>query len=136
MIPRKGCALRSAMNFLDNEANGTSVDHLIDRVAADPAERVRVLRRLLREAACRRLGLYPIPEGFKLSVVIPVYNEEQWVRELVRRVQAVPIPKEIVIVDDCSTDGTRDILRSLESDEVRVFYQERNGGKGAALREG
>jgi glycosyltransferase involved in cell wall biosynthesis len=124
------------MNYLDSDANGTAVDQLTDLVAADPAERVRVLQKLLGEAACRQLGIYPIPPGFKLSVVIPVYNEEQWVRELVRRVQAVPIPKEIIMVDDCSTDGTRAILQELASDEVRVFYQPRNQGKGAALREG
>ena len=113
-----------------------AVDSLIDRVAADPAERARLLQRLLGEAACRQLGIYPVPAGFKLSVVIPVYNEEQWVRELLRRVQAVPIPKEIIVVDDCSKDGTRAILRELASDVVRVFYQEVNQGKGAALREG
>src|SRR5262249_7920756 len=77
-----------------------------------------------------------IPPGFKLSVVIPVYNEERWVEQLVQRVQAVPIPKEIVLVDDCSTDGTRDILRRMESPEVRVIYQQGNQGKGDALREG
>jgi glycosyltransferase involved in cell wall biosynthesis len=124
------------MTFMDPIENGTAADQLLERVAADPAERVRVLQRLLGEPACRQLGIYPVPDGFKLSVVIPVYNEEQWVRELVRRVQAVPIPKEIVVVDDCSKDGTRAILKELESDEVRVFYQEVNQGKGAALREG
>jgi glycosyltransferase involved in cell wall biosynthesis len=115
---------------------GDGVDDLLERVAASPARRLAVLRRLLGEAACRKLGLYPIPDGFKLSVVIPVYNEEQWVRELVRRVQAVPIPKEVIVVDDCSTDGTRAILRELEAVGVRVLYQPRNRGKGAALREG
>lgn len=94
------------------------------------------LQELLGEPACRQLGVYPIPEGFKLSVVIPVYNEERWITEVVRRVQNVDIPKEIVIVDDCSTDGTRDILKTLESDDVRVYYQEKNQGKGAALRTG
>ncbi len=70
-------------------------------------------------------------------MVIPVYNERQWIRELVRRVAAVPIPKEILIVDDCSTDGTREILRDLERHgDVRVTYQPTNQGKGAALREG
>jgi glycosyltransferase involved in cell wall biosynthesis len=118
------------------EANGNGVDHLLDQVATSPTRRLAVLRRLLGEAACHKLGLYPIPDGFKLSVVIPVYNERQWVRELVRRVQAVPIPKEVLVVDDCSTDGTRDVLRELEAEGVRVFYQPYNQGKGAALREG
>ncbi len=82
------------------------------------------------------MGIYPIPKGFKLSVVIPVYNEERWLREVVRRVQAVPIPMEIIIVDDCSTDGTRAILGELEGEDLRIIYQPVNRGKGAALREG
>ncbi len=112
------------------------LDFLLEQLDESPEYRYPVLRRLLGEAACRKLGVYPIPDGFKLSVVIPVFNEEQWVRELIRRVQAVPIPKEIIVVDDCSTDGTRAILRELEGDEVRVFFQPVNQGKGAALREG
>ncbi len=118
------------------EIQSKDLDLLVEQLEDSPEARYPLLRRLLGEAACRKLGIYAIPEGFKLSVVIPVYNEEQWVRELVRRVQAVPVPKEIIIVDDCSTDGTRAILRELESDEVRVFFQPVNQGKGAALREG
>jgi glycosyltransferase involved in cell wall biosynthesis len=107
----------------------------IERLA--PAARLELLRALLGEAACRQLGLYPLPDGFKLSVVIPVYNEVQWLPELLRRVRAVPIPKEIIVVDDCSTDGTRDFLREVErDDDVRVLYQPVNRGKGAALRAG
>lgn len=113
-----------------------SADLLPDLLALPPAERVQVLQRLLGSAACRQIGIFPIPENFKLSVVIPVYNERQWVRELLRRVLEVPVPKEVILVDDFSTDGTRDILKTLESPEVRVFYQPKNGGKGAALREG
>jgi glycosyltransferase involved in cell wall biosynthesis len=101
-----------------------------------PQQRLALLHQLLGEAACRQLGIYPIPDGFKLSVVIPVYNEERWIREVVRRVQAVPIPKEIVIVEDCSKDNTHEILKELESNEIRVFYQPYNQGKGAALRRG
>jgi glycosyltransferase involved in cell wall biosynthesis len=102
-----------------------------------PDERVEVLRELLGESACRHLGVYPIPAGFKLSVVIPVYNEAQWLPEILRRVRAVPIPKEIVVVDDFSTDGTRDLLRQVEHDGgVCVLYQPANQGKGAALRAG
>ena len=101
-------------------------------------EKTELLQELLGKPACRQLGIYPIPEGFKLSVVIPVYNEERWLPELVRRVQAVNIPKELVLVDDFSTDGTHAILEQLkdEHDNVRVFYQEKNQGKGAALRRG
>jgi glycosyltransferase involved in cell wall biosynthesis len=124
------------MKGITLQANGNGVDHLLEQVAASPTKRLLVLRRLLGEAACHKLGIYPIPDGFKLSVVIPVYNERQWVRQLVARVQAVPIPKEIIVVDDCSSDGTRDILRELEAEDVRVVYQPHNQGKGAALREG
>jgi glycosyltransferase involved in cell wall biosynthesis len=88
--------------------------------------------------------------AFRLSVVMPVYNERLTLPEILERVQAVAIPKEIVIVDDGSTDGTREVLRRLEADlaearrggtfdeknEIRVFYQDRNQGKGAALRRG
>ncbi len=93
-------------------------------------------RHWLGETACRQLGIYPVPEGLKLSVVIPTYNEEQTIAELVRRVRAVRIPKEILVVDDCSTDGTRDVLAELDGDDLRVFHHERNRGKGAALRTG
>lgn len=101
-------------------------------------EQIRKLHELLGEPACRQLGIYPIPIGFKLSVVIPVYNEERWIREVIRRVQAVPIPKELVIVDDCSKDNTRAILKDIaaQHDNIHVHLQEVNQGKGAALREG
>ncbi len=73
----------------------------------------------------------------KLSVVMPVYNESKTIREIVRRVRDVPIDKEILIVDDGSTDGTRDILRELDGqDGVRVFLQPVNQGKGAAVSVG
>jgi glycosyltransferase involved in cell wall biosynthesis len=103
---------------------------------ADPAARVALARQLLGEPACRQLGIFPVPPGTKLSVVIPVFNEERWLVEVLRRVKATPFPKEIIVVDDCSTDGTRAILQGLDDDEIRVIYQPKNQGKGAALREG
>ena len=73
----------------------------------------------------------------KLSVVIPAYNEAKTIEEIVRQVQAVPVDKEILIVDDGSTDGTRDILRGMDGrDGIRVFLQPENRGKGAAVSVG
>jgi len=111
------------------------LDRVVDGL--HPVDRVDLLHKLLGEGACRQLGIFPIPNGFKLSVVIPVYNEERWLPELLRRVREVPINKEIVIVDDFSTDSTRQILKRYENeDDINVIYQPQNCGKGAALREG
>lgn len=108
----------------------------IEAISRDPDQRLRVLHALLGEGVCRQMGIVPIPDGFKLSVVIPVYNERQWIREVVRRVEETPIPKEIVLVDDCSTDGTREMLAEFAERGHKVVYQETNQGKGAALRRG
>lgn len=72
----------------------------------------------------------------KLSVVIPVYNEKDTIVRLLEEVRAVPIAKEIILVDDCSNDGTREILAGVTDDTTRVVLHERNMGKGAALRSG
>ncbi len=73
----------------------TQLDRLVDDL--HPVDRVELLQKLLGDGACRQLGIYPIPNGFKLSVVIPVFNEERWLMELVRRVRDVPIPKEFYL---------------------------------------
>ncbi|MBM2812996.1 MAG: hypothetical protein HW416_3755, partial [Chloroflexi bacterium] len=72
----------------------------------------------------------------RLTIVIPAYNEAATIREVLRRVLAAPFDKEIIVVDDGSTDGTREILGELEDETVRVILHERNLGKGAALRTG
>lgn len=79
----------------------------------------------------------------KLSVVIPVYNERTTIREILRRIQDVAIDKEIIVVDDGSQDGTRELLQKLavepdklRTDNIRILFQNRNQGKGAALRRG
>jgi glycosyltransferase involved in cell wall biosynthesis len=72
----------------------------------------------------------------KLSVVIPVFNEKDTLREIVEAVRSVDIDKEIILVDDCSTDGSREILEGLADDSTRVLLHGRNMGKGAALRTG
>ncbi|MFN8028194.1 MAG: glycosyltransferase family 2 protein [Acidimicrobiia bacterium] len=78
------------------------------------------------------------PRYEKLSVIVPVFDERNTVVEIVRRMRAVdlPVDLEIVIVDDGSSDGTRDVLRQLSDSTVRVVMHERNQGKGAAIRTG
>lgn len=72
-----------------------------------------------------------------LSVIIPVYNEKAFIGELYESVRSVDLDKEIIIVDDCSTDGTREVLKNLEGDPgTKICYHEKNQGKGAALRTG
>jgi len=72
----------------------------------------------------------------KVSIVIPVYNEIRTIRHTLTRVQATPYEKEIILVDDGSTDGTRDLLGRLTDADTVVVMQDRNRGKGAALRAG
>jgi glycosyltransferase involved in cell wall biosynthesis len=73
----------------------------------------------------------------KLSVVVPVYNEKDTVEEIIRQIRQSSIDEiEIVMVDDCSTDGTREILKGLENVVDKVLYHDVNLGKGAALRTG
>ena len=73
-----------------------------------------------------------------LSVVIPVFNERLTLREIIRRVDEVPVDKEMIAVNDCSSDGSREILDELAAryPALQVVHQPRNQGKGAALREG
>jgi glycosyltransferase involved in cell wall biosynthesis len=72
----------------------------------------------------------------KLSVVIPVYNEKDTIKQICDAIRAVNIEKEIILVDDCSTDGTREIIRQLADASIKVIFHDRNMGKGAALRRG
>ncbi len=76
----------------------------------------------------------------KLSVIVPVYNERNTVVEVLRRMRAVELPDaidlEIIVVDDGSTDGTRDVLNQLRDSTVRILLHEENRGKGAAVRTG
>ena len=72
----------------------------------------------------------------KISVIIPVFNEEKTIREIVKKVQDVDIEKEIIIVDDCSTDKTRDILHSIKENNIKIIFHEKNLGKGGALKTG
>ena len=74
----------------------------------------------------------------KLSIIIPVYNEKKTILEILRRIDSAPldIEKEVVIVDDCSSDGTQDALRVLDKNRYKIVLKKDNGGKGAAIKTG
>jgi glycosyltransferase involved in cell wall biosynthesis len=102
------------------------------------------------QTSARQPGTVASAKALKASVVIPVFNERTTIEEVLRKVQGIDIEKEIIVVDDGSTDGTREILAAVAAAEsqtaqspyplgtgnLRVFFQERNQGKGAALRRG
>lgn len=78
-----------------------------------------------------------IDQSCLLSIVIPVYNEENTIARVISRVTSLPLNTQLVIVDDCSTDGTRDLLKHLEGlSSVKLILKDQNAGKGAALRTG
>ncbi len=105
-------------------------------------ERVTRAELVLGKAVARRIGIYRIPAGFRLSVVIPVYNERRTIEMVVQRIRGTGIPCEIVIVDDGSRDGTRDLLAEWrdggdpKNADLKIIFHERNQGKGGALKTG
>jgi glycosyltransferase involved in cell wall biosynthesis len=94
--------------------------------------------RMFGKTACRHLGIYRIPDDLVLSVVIPVYNEMKTIHEIIRQVRAVPVAKQIILIDDCSKDGTRELLREWQvtQPDLTILFHDKNQGKGAALRTG
>jgi glycosyltransferase involved in cell wall biosynthesis len=85
------------------------------------------------------LPLYALtPITLRASIVIPCFNERKTISELIDRVQAVPVDKQVIVVDDYSTDGTREILQQRETDQrdILLHLRARNGGKGAAVQDG
>ncbi len=70
----------------------------------------------------------------KLSVIMPAYNEKDTILTALERVKAVEIEKEIIIVDNCSTDGTRELLQQINDDDIRIIFQPQNFGKGTSIR--
>jgi glycosyltransferase involved in cell wall biosynthesis len=89
------------------------------------------------KAVNKRLARLAKPQDYTLSVLIPVYNERETLLEILERVRDVEIKKEVILVDDGSQDGTRDLMRDLiegKYPDVKVVYHEKNQGKGAAIR--
>ncbi len=111
--------------FLAEQGNGAAVDQFA------------LLQQMFGDDACRRLGFCRYPAGFLLSIVIPVYNEATTIEKVIDRVRAVELPCEMIIVDDGSTDGTRDVLDGLRSEkDLTIVLHDQNQGKGAAVRTG
>ena len=87
--------------------------------------------------ACDRLGIYPLPDGFLASVVMPIYNESQTIAEIVDRVRKCGMPCEIILVDDGSTDGSGQLIDQWsDQPHTVVVRHDTNRGKGAALKTG
>lgn len=96
---------------------------------------------MLGTELCRKLGIFRLPAGFKLSVVMPVYNEIRTLARVIERLRATAMPLEIVIVDDGSRDGSREYLaelrqRGAENRDLQILFHERNQGKGGAIKTG
>jgi glycosyltransferase involved in cell wall biosynthesis len=105
-------------------------------------DRVDVVEQLLGPKLCRKLGIFRVPEYFRLSVVMPVYNEIRTLPEVIERVLATGLPIELVIVDDGSRDGSREFLGKLRENredknaELKILFHEKNQGKGGAIKTG
>ncbi len=109
--------------------------HPVNVPAVANVDRISQIEQLLGRNVCRSLGIYRLPEGFMLSVVIPVFNERNTVEEIVRRVRTSGVPTEIILVDDGSTDGTRELVASWPAESgLKIVLHERNRGKGAAIK--
>jgi glycosyltransferase involved in cell wall biosynthesis len=121
--------LRNALAHINEMSRGDQ------QLAED--DRIALLEQLLGKSLCRKLGVYRLPEKFLLSVVIPVYNEVHTVAQVVERVRNCGVRCEIILVDDASTDGTKQLLASWRAaDDLRILFHSHNQGKGAALKTG
>jgi glycosyltransferase involved in cell wall biosynthesis len=121
--------------FLDAACDDSATESIdLDRVA--------LVERLLGSDLCRKLGIFRLPEGFKLSVVMPVYNEIRTLAQVIERVRSTRLPLEIVVVDDGSRDGSRELLAELrhsggeQNADLKILFHDKNLGKGGAIKTG
>ncbi len=98
-------------------------------------DRVEMLERLLGVELCRRLGVYRLPPGFRLTVIIPSFNEAATIETIIQRVRDTDINCELIVVNDGSTDNSTQVLTELQDKfDLIVLHHEKNRGKGAAIR--
>lgn len=108
---------------------------LLPGLETDDRAAVAEAAEVLGDDVLARVGGQRLARGFQLSVLVPVYNECRTIEELLARVLSVPLPLEVIVVDDGSTDGTRELLAALPPRrDLRVLFHPRNRGKGAAVR--
>jgi glycosyltransferase involved in cell wall biosynthesis len=142
-VPKSHLPMGQAVTY-DDPATLTEARQLLKQWAdacrdASSGDRIELVERLLGKSTCRRLGIYRMPDDFLLSVVIPVYNEVGTIGEVVSRVRGSGVPVQIIIVDDGSTDGTRELLKRWDAEgaaDLTIVMHEVNQGKGSALRTG
>ena len=124
----------------ENSFSPEEVQRLRDSLLSlseDDSLRVDLLRTLLGETACRRLSIFQLPTDFVLSVVIPIFNEVDTLAKVVQAVRESGVCCEIILVDDGSTDGTRELLESWQdAEDLKILMHDKNQGKGAALKTG
>ncbi len=98
-------------------------------------DQVAACQQLLGPSVCQRLGIYSLPDGFCLSVIVPVFNESGSVASVIERLCETGIPLQIIIVDDGSDDGTAEVLAGYaERSDITLLRHPENRGKGAAIR--
>lgn len=98
---------------------------------------INEMHSLLGESVCRQLAIYPLPEGFCLSVIVPIFNESGTVSDVVKRLRQTGLPLQIILIDDGSVDGTGEAVDALQQmHDVIVIHHLTNRGKGAAIVSG
>ena len=131
----------------EGELSASERAHLLSAIAqaqqsagesgGNACDRITLAEKLLGTAFCRGLGIYRLPANFLLSVVMPVFNENRTIEEIIRRVRHCGVPAEIILVDDGSTDGSRAVLEQFRNDrDITLILHDTNQGKGAALKSG
>lgn len=98
---------------------------------------VQKMEQLLGKHACSMLAIYSLPTDFVLTVIVPIYNECETIGGVVDRLRSTGMSMQLILVDDGSNDGTRDVVDRLSSSaDITVIHHPRNLGKGAAIRSG
>ncbi len=130
--------LRPVQRTSAGPANGLSSSHDLDQILKRLNGCADLVESELDQYRSAEFGVNASPRtDYVLSIVVPVYNEIATIGRVISRVAALPLNSEILLIDDCSTDGTREILKSLVGlPGFKIILKEKNAGKGAALRTG